>query len=77
MLNSLGPTYRKANAMSRHKIVRRNHKSKLPSVAVGEGLFDLEELMEGLELDMRSFASSAGLQVMKQLIDREVMTFPP
>ena len=58
--------------MSRHKIVSRNNKSKLPVVPIGEGLFDLEELMQGLELDMRSFASSAGLQVMKQLIDREV-----
>lgn len=58
--------------MSKHKILSRNQESKLPVVPMGEGLFDLEELMQGLELDMRSFATSAGLQVMKQLIDREV-----
>ena len=58
--------------MSKHKIVSRNQESKLSTVPIGEGLFDLEELMQGLELDMRSFATSAGLQVMKQLIDREV-----
>lgn len=58
--------------MSKHKIVSRKEESKLPIEQIGEGLFDLEELMQGLELDMRSFATSAGLRVMKQLIDREV-----
>ena len=58
--------------MSRHKIISRNKESKLPFVQDGAGLFDLQELMQGLEVDMRSFATNAGLQVMRQFIEEEI-----
>lgn len=60
------------NAMSRHNVISRTRESKLPVVPIGEGLFDLEALMNGLEQDTRSFISRAGLEVIKGLIDREV-----
>jgi putative transposase len=61
-----------ANAMSRHKVITKNAESKLPTIPLGEGLFDLEDLMQGLAIDMDAFAANAGLQVMKNFIDREI-----
>jgi hypothetical protein len=61
-----------ANAMSKHKVLISKKESKLPSVPIGESLFDLQELMQGIAVDMESFATNAGFHVMKEFIDREV-----
>lgn len=58
--------------MCAYKVITKNQESKHPVVGVGDGLFDLEELMRGLALDMKALASSAGFYVMKQFIDQEV-----
>ena len=55
-----------------HKVVTRKEESKLPMVSVGQGLFDLEDLMQGVAVDMTAFATTAGFQMMKGFIDQEV-----
>lgn len=59
--------------MSRQKIISRTDESKPQTVQVGEGLFDLQELLDGVAVDLNAFATSAGLEVMKQFIDREII----
>jgi transposase-like protein len=61
-----------ANAMLKHKVVISQKESKLPTVPIGESLFDLQELMQGMAIDMEAFATSAGFHVMKEFIDQEV-----
>jgi putative transposase len=65
---------KEANAMSMHKVLTKGSEINTSTIPIADTVFDLEQLMHDLELDMKAFATSAGVAMMKRIIDREVQT---
>jgi putative transposase len=63
-----------ASAMSKHKVLTKGSEINPSTIPIADTVFDLEQLMHDLELDMQAFATSAGVAMMKKIIDREVQT---